>query len=244
MCMNIIPTAPWSPWRNEEQQRLKTCCSEKNTAQYIIYNINRAVWNSRRPAKTSRQSCPGVPLPLPRPPKKKTSTFYPKTSPLNFHHQCPDPRIDPIVKPPFANPVYRTHSKDSHPKLTNDRALTPSRTRISSPLVIAREQRRASSNNLPRRNTTATRARPMGQDYPPTGPSPGANLRWEPWHQGDRAPQPFHPGARAFFLFFLYFFWELHFLRKKWKKTVFSLCFSSLSLSISFFLCTHRLGSF
>jgi hypothetical protein len=110
-----------------------------------------------------------------RPPQKKTSTFYPKTSPLNFHHQCADPRIDPIDKPPFANPVYRTHVKDSHPKLASDRSLTPSRTHMSRPLAIAREQRRACSNNLPRRNATATRARAMGQDYPPTGPSPGAN---------------------------------------------------------------------
>ena len=108
-------------------------------------------------------------------PPEKTSTFYPKTSPLNFHHQCGDPRIDPIGKPPFANPVHRTHAEDSHPKLGSDRALTPSRTRISSPLAITREQRRARSNNLPRRNATATRARAMGQDYPPTGPSPGAN---------------------------------------------------------------------
>jgi hypothetical protein len=145
------------------------------TAKHIIYNINRTVWNSRRPAKTSRQSCPGVPLPLPLPPQKKTSTFYPKTSPRVSHHQCTDPRIDPIGKPPFANPVHRTHAKDSHPKLASDRTLTPSRTRISSPLAIAREQRRACSNNLPRRNATATRARAMGQDYPLTGPSPGAN---------------------------------------------------------------------
>ncbi len=125
--------------------------------------------------KTSRQSYPGVPLPLPRPTQKKTSTFYPKTSPLNFHHQCADPRIDPIGKPPFANPVHRTHVKDSHRKLTSDRALTPSRTRISSPLAITREQRRVCSKNLPRRNATATRARAMGQDYPLTDPSPGAN---------------------------------------------------------------------
>jgi hypothetical protein len=32
------------------------------------------------------------------------------------------------------------------------------------------------------------------------------NLRWEPWHQGDRTPQPCHPGARAFFLFFIFFY--------------------------------------
>ncbi len=163
------------------------CGSETPTVKYIIYNINRTVWNSRRPVKTSRQSCPGVPLPLPLPPQKKTSTFYPKTSPLNFHHQCADPRIDPIGKPPFVNPVHRTHGKDSHPKLVNDRVLTTSRTRISSPLAIAREQRQASSNNLPRRNATVTRARAMGQDYPPTVPSPGANLRVRP-----SIPPPFH----------------------------------------------------
>ena len=85
-----------------------------------------------------------------------------------------DPGIDPIGKPPSANPVHRTHAKDSHPKPANDHTLTPSRTRMSSPLAIAREQRRARSNKLPRRNTTATCARAMGQDYPSTGPSPGA----------------------------------------------------------------------
>jgi len=37
------------------------------------------------------------------------------------------------------------------------------------------KHRRARSNNLPRRNVTATCARAMGQDYPLTGPSPGAN---------------------------------------------------------------------
>jgi hypothetical protein len=113
--------------------------------------------------------------PPPPPPEKKHPRLYPKTSPLSFHHQCSDPRIDPIGKPPFANAVHRTHAKDSHPRPASDRALTSSRTRISSPLAIEREQRRACSNSLPRRNTTATRARAMGQDYPLTGPSPGAN---------------------------------------------------------------------
>ena len=86
-----------------------------------------------------------------------------------------DQSIDPIGKPPSVNPVHRTHAKDSHPKPANDNALTPSRTRMSSPLAIAREQRRTRSNKLPRRNATATCARAMGQDYPSTGPSPGAN---------------------------------------------------------------------
>ena len=112
---------------------------------------------------------------MPAPPRKKHPRPTQKRLPSGFHHQCADPRIDPIGKPPSANPVHRTHAKDSHPKLASDRVLTPSRTRISSPPAIAREERRACSNNLPRRNATATRARAMGQDYPLTGPSPGAN---------------------------------------------------------------------
>ncbi len=62
------------------------------------------------------------------------------------------------------------------------------------------------------------------------------DLRWEPWHQGDRTPQTCHPGARSFF-----FLAGLHFFEKKTKTNfVFSLFFLSLSL----FLCTHSLGSF
>ena len=113
--------------------------------------------------------------PPPPPPEKNIHVLPKNVSHQVSHHQCADPRIDPIGKPPSANPVHRTHAKDSHPKLASDRALTPSRTRISSPPAIAREERRACSNNLPRRNATATRARAMGQDYPLTGPSPGAN---------------------------------------------------------------------
>ncbi len=108
--------------------------------------------------------------------KCEKSTTHPKIPPHQIsHHQCVVPGIDPIGKPSSANPVHRTHAKDSHPKPASDRALTPSRTHISSPLAIAREQRRTRSNNLPRRNATATRARAMGQDYPFTGPSLGTN---------------------------------------------------------------------
>ncbi len=113
--------------------------------------------------------------PPPSPPRKK-STTHPKTSPHQIsHHQCADPGIDPIGKPPSVNPVHRTQSKDSHPKPGSDRTLTSSRTLISSPLTIEREQRRVRSNNLPRRNVTTTCTRTMVQDYPFTGPSPGAN---------------------------------------------------------------------
>jgi hypothetical protein len=112
----------------------------------------------------------------PPPPQEKKSTTHPKMSPHQiFHHQCAAPGIDPIGKPPSVNPVHRTHAKDSHPKPESDHKLTPSRTRLSSPLAMVREQRRARSNSLPRRNATATCARAMGQDYPFTDPSPGAN---------------------------------------------------------------------
>ncbi len=80
----------------------------------------------------------------------------------------------PGVPHPLPRPPHRTHAKDSHPKPANDRTLTPSRPRIWSPLAIE-QQRRTRPNNLPRRNTTATCARVMGQDYPFTGPSPGVN---------------------------------------------------------------------
>ena len=113
-------------------------------------------------------------FPSPDPPRKK-STTHPKCLPIKSPITRALPGIDPIGKPPSANPVHRTHAKDSHPKPANDNALTPSRTRMSSPLVIAREQRRTRSNKLPRRNTTVTCARAMGQDSPFTGPSPGVN---------------------------------------------------------------------
>ena len=75
---------------------------------------------------------------------------YPKTSPHEIsHHQC-NPDIDPIGKTPSINPVNRTTAKDSYPEPASDRALTPSRTRISRPLATAREQRpyRAPSRNV------------------------------------------------------------------------------------------------
>ena len=131
--------------------------------------------------KVLSSPCPGESSSPPSPPpnkgpKEKPSTTHPKTPSHKIsHYQCAAPGTDPIGKPPSANPVHRTHAKDSHPKPASDRALTTSRTRIWSPLAIARKKRRARSNNLARRNATATCARAMGQDSPFTGPSPGAN---------------------------------------------------------------------
>jgi hypothetical protein len=123
-----------------------------------------------------------------------------------FHHQCAAPGIDPIGKPPSVNPVYRTHAKDSHPKPASDHELTSSRTRLSSPLVTAREQQpwcaptrmwltlsenpgknhqesdssKQARASIPPPNTTRSCVSVMNQDYPLTGPSPGANQHTYP----------------------------------------------------------------
>ena len=51
------------------------------------------------------------------------------------------PRDRPHGQSPSTNPVHRTPVKDSHPEPPIDHTLTPTRTRISSPLTIARAQR-------------------------------------------------------------------------------------------------------
>ncbi len=85
--------------------------------------------NTCRPVKTTQQFLPlRFLFPSPTPPKKKTSTSYPKTS-------CYKQR-----------PV----TKDSRPKPTSDRVLPPSSGHISSPLATAWEQRpyRAPNRNM------------------------------------------------------------------------------------------------
>jgi hypothetical protein len=83
--------------------------------------------NARRPATDPADCTLTLSLP-PNPPKKKSTQ---KMSPHQiFHHQCDNPGIDPIVKSPSVNPVYRTHAKDSYPKPARDHTLTPSRTRV------------------------------------------------------------------------------------------------------------------
>ena len=128
--------------------------------------------SARRPATDPADGALTLSLPHP-PPQEKNQQPTQKCLPIKLpHHQCAAPGTDPIDKTPSVNPVYRTHVKDSHPKPASDHVLTSSRTHISS---HCGEQRRDRSNNLPRRITTATCVRAMGQDYPFTGPSPGAN---------------------------------------------------------------------
>ena len=56
------------------------------------------------------------------------------------HHQCAVPGIDPIDSPHPRIQCSGPLQKDPHPEPASGRALTPSRTRFSSPLATAREQ--------------------------------------------------------------------------------------------------------
>jgi len=58
------------------------CCSETPTAQYIIYNIKRAVWKLVSSCENDSAVCDlEFLLPLPR---QKKSTTYPKHLPIKF----------------------------------------------------------------------------------------------------------------------------------------------------------------
>ena len=112
-----------------------------------------------------------LPLPPPRPAQKKPSTTYPKRLPIRTpNHQCSDPWADSLSSPHLRMNCADL-AEDSCPGRISDHVLAPSRTRIQSPPAIAREQRPSISHT--KRNPT--RARAMGQDYPLTRPSPGAN---------------------------------------------------------------------
>ena len=61
-------------------------------------------------------------------------------------------------------------------------------------------------------------------------------LRWDPWYQGTRAPEPWAlvPGHFLFYFIF-YFGGSFFFTKKKWKKNCFLSVFSLfLSLVLSF----------
>ncbi len=96
--------------------------------------------SARRPATDPADRDLVLSLPPP-PPQEKNQQPTQKCRPIKLaHHLCAVPGIDPIGKPPSVNPVHRTHAKDSHPKPGSDHVLTSARTRLSSPLVTAREQ--------------------------------------------------------------------------------------------------------
>ena len=175
-----------------------TCCSETSTAQYIIYNINRAVWNSRCPAKTPRQSCPGVPLPLPRPPKKKINNPPKNVSPSNLPSpvRCPRDRSHrqaPIRESSASDPCKGFPPKTRKPRVDviKNAPVEPSCHCTGTTTVVRSNQNvtyvirdalrttkshlKTSGSIIPPPSAMRSRARAMGQGYPPTGPSPGAN---------------------------------------------------------------------
>jgi hypothetical protein len=129
-----------------------------------------------RPVKTTQQFLPwSLLFPCPSPQRKK-STTYTKTSLHQIsHHHCVAIGIDPIGSPHPWIQCNGPLQKDPHPEPSSDRVLTSSRTHISSHVVIAREQWRTRSNNLPRRNSIVKCTRVMGQEYPFTGSSLGTN---------------------------------------------------------------------
>jgi hypothetical protein len=186
MCINIISTAPWSPWQtrgnspftNEESQpprlqcveevvRLskleqRTClprasriggtvrsgwshdCSDTSTARYIIYNIEEMgpLKSAHHPAKTDpAERALALSLPPPAPPRKKHPQPTQNAFPLRLpHHQCAAPGADSLSSPHLRMNCADL-AEDSCPGRISDHVLTPSRTRISSPLPITREQR-------------------------------------------------------------------------------------------------------
>jgi hypothetical protein len=124
---------------------LKTCYSETSTTQHIIYKYTQGCSELASSCETSsHRLCitrPGVPLPLPHPPKEENQQPPQKRLPINpDHHQCAAAGIDPIGSPHPRIQCSGPLEKDPHPEPASGRALTPSRTRFSSPLAIAREQ--------------------------------------------------------------------------------------------------------
>ncbi len=119
MCINIIPTAPWSPWRNEENDGLKTNCSETPTAQHIIYNIHPGLFGTRVVLrKTSELYDHWSSTSLPHPTQKKNIHVLPKNvSPSNFPSPVcwPKDRFPgqtPSVNPSAADPCTRIHTQN------------------------------------------------------------------------------------------------------------------------------------
>ena len=178
----IEDQGPLSQWTEDMLQRNFHCPT------YNI-NIHTGLFGTRivlrNIVSSSLHYAPWSSSSPPPPPQRRKSTTSPKTSPhQSSHHQCAAAGIDPIGSPHPRIQCSGPLQKDPHPEPASGRALTPSRTRFSSPLAIARETGRACSNNLPRRNATATCARAMGQDFRLLAPVRG--LTRPP------IPHPFH----------------------------------------------------
>jgi hypothetical protein len=121
----------------------------------------------------------------PPPPQRRKSTTSPKTSP---HQSCPSPvhcrRDRSHRQSPSANPVQRTSAKGSTPRTSKRPRVDAIKNALFESSCHCAGTGRARSDNLPRRNATATRARAMGQDFRSLAPVRG--LTRPP------IPHPFH----------------------------------------------------
>jgi hypothetical protein len=102
---------------------------------------NPVVWPCNEPGLSSHWT-QSVPLPLPRPPKKKIHNPPKNVSPWDL----PSPVYLSRHRSHSQTPIHKSSELDYCKWfIASDRVMTSSRTCISSPLVIVREQRRAHS---------------------------------------------------------------------------------------------------
>jgi hypothetical protein len=102
------------------------CFSETPTAQYIIYNIKRAVWKThvvQRKKHTMLNVSWSFLFTSPAPPRKKHPRPTQNVSPSNFPSPVRWPRDRSHSQSPSTNPVYRTPGKGFTPR-------TSQRTRV------------------------------------------------------------------------------------------------------------------
>ena len=157
---------------------LKTCCSETSTAQHIIYNIHTGLFGTRivlrNIVSSSLHYAPWSPSSPPPPPQRRKSTASPKPSP---HQSCPSPvrcrRDRSHRQSPSANPVQRTSAKGSTPRTSKRPRVDAIKNALFESSCHCAGTGRARSDNLPRRNATATCARAMGQDFRSLAPVRG-----------------------------------------------------------------------
>ena len=158
--------------RGHRSRWSEACSSGISTAQYIIYNIKK--WGcliahvvQQKPTLLTFPdafSCP------PRPDQKKPSTTYPKRPLIRLpHHQCADPGADSLTSPHLRMNCADL-AEDSCPGRISDHVLAPSR-HVSQVSCHRGTQRPSMSHT--KRNPTCVPV--MGQDFPLTRPSPGAN---------------------------------------------------------------------
>ena len=149
-------------------------CSDTSTARYIIYNIE--IWGCLKARNIQRKpTLLNVPWRFLFPPPPRREKKHPQPTqnafPLRLpHHQCAAPEADSLSSPHLRMNCADL-AEDSCPGRISDYVLAPSRTRISSPPAIAQAQRPSISHT----KCNPTCACAMGQDYPLTRPSPGAN---------------------------------------------------------------------